>query len=88
MLLIDGDLKALKPDVPMCNIDPKSVIVNCEGCSGQCKVVAKAQLKKVVEGIAKYGRTSNMAGDYDLGEDKFCAYLPLDIWQSLLKEIE
>ncbi len=45
ILLSEEEMKALKPDVPMCT----QTVFDCAGCSAQCGLTAKAQLKKVVE---------------------------------------
>jgi hypothetical protein len=41
-LLTDEEMKATKPDVPMCEVKE----VDCDSCSGRCRGIARAQLLK------------------------------------------
>uniref|UniRef100_A0A6M3IEG5 Uncharacterized protein n=1 Tax=viral metagenome TaxID=1070528 RepID=A0A6M3IEG5_9ZZZZ len=38
-ILNDEEMKALRPDVPMC----QQTVFDCSGCSAQCGIVATAQ---------------------------------------------
>ena len=47
--LTDDEMKALRPNVPNC----QQPVFDCEGCSAQCGLTAKAQVKKLLLGISK-----------------------------------
>ncbi len=54
ILLTEEEMKALRPDVPVCS----QTVFDCEGCSARCGLTAKAQLKKdieSIEGMADWG---------------------------------
>ena len=51
ILLSDEEMKALKPDVPMC----EQTVFGCDGCSAECGLTARAQLKKVKQYWHDYG---------------------------------
>ena len=77
ILLTDEEMKALKPDVPMCT----QTVFDCEGCSAQCGLTAKAQLKKVVDEMEK---PCFEHGDYAVQHRRQCP----ECWQTLKKECD
>ena len=81
MLLTDEEMKALRPDVAQCTQD----LFDCSGCSADCGLTAKAQLKKVVEKLLPCQGLKR--DDFD---DKKYMFLTIavDDFQSLLDEVK
>lgn len=81
LLLNDEEMKALRPDVPACG----QTVFECDSCSGGCPLVAKAQLKKVVEwgdghcSLLEHGDNAKWPIPR-----KHC----LECWQVLLEEVK
>ena len=51
-------------------------------------LVAKAQLKKVVEELKKHGEITDMIGTYILDKEIFLCRIPSEDWQALMRETE
>ncbi len=81
--LIDEEMKALRPDVPACG----QTVFECASCSGGCPIVAKAQLKKVVE----WGDTRCDGDEKHYGSQFIPPPLKRncpECWQALLEEVK
>ena len=77
LLLNDEEMKALRPDVPACG----QTVFECDSCSGGCPLVAKAQLKKVVEYLDTLGFYDDWGGESGKA-------IRDSIKQTILKELE
>ena len=78
--LTDKEMKALRPDVPACG----QTVFECAACSGGCPIVAKAQLKKVVE----WGNEVCVGRENHPGYDNVLRRACSHCWQALLEEVK
>ena len=76
ILLSDEEMKALRPDVPMC----QQTVFDCEGCSGQCRVIARGQLKQAYDYLWEEAFVmTDGSGD---------VLIPRETWETLREETE
>ncbi len=79
--LTDAEMKCLRPDVPNC----QQMLFGCDACSADCRLTAKAQLRKVLTNPDFVLRDKTKPVKYDLATNtNYIAIIPLE---KALKEV-
>ena len=85
VLLNDEEIAKVK-DCEMYD-DIKEGELDCSNCSGNCRFIAKAQLKKVVEDLRTYAFAEPQSVPAS-GRELIAVCIPVSDWQSLLEEVK